>query len=180
MDKLLPIGSVVLLKGGKKRVMIYGRKQIRDGEDKVWDYIACLYPEGNLGPDYTYVFDHKSIKKIFFIGFQDYEEIEYKKVIKKSEDQDEEISKNSIDDMDEASLIPNFAEFEGNIEGDGSKPVNEGDGEDLEIDTLISNLVSDSYQDVDENNQKENTAPDNGIDILEDFLKIDINPDDKE
>ena len=28
MDKYLPIGSVVLLKNGTKRVMIYGRKQI--------------------------------------------------------------------------------------------------------------------------------------------------------
>ncbi|WP_374018205.1 DUF4176 domain-containing protein [Paenibacillus thiaminolyticus] len=49
--KLLPNGSVVLLKGGKKRVMIYGRLQKTGDTDKLWDYIACLYPEGNIDPN---------------------------------------------------------------------------------------------------------------------------------
>ena len=34
---LLPIGSVVLLRGGEKRLMICGRIQTRAGSDKVYD-----------------------------------------------------------------------------------------------------------------------------------------------
>lgn len=40
---MLPIGSVVLLKGGQKRVMIIGRVQARAGEDKIYDYSACSF-----------------------------------------------------------------------------------------------------------------------------------------
>ena len=181
MDGLLPIGSVVLLKGGKKRVMIYGRKQIREGEDKVWDYIACLYPEGNLGPDYTYVFDHKSIKKVFFIGFQDYEEIEYKKIIKQSLEQDE-IDNNSMAQMHEESIIPDFVEIENGIGTESSKPVAETNDDDL--DSLISSFASDTYQNMSEKNQDNNTdtdlETDAGIDVFEDILSMDINPDSKE
>jgi hypothetical protein len=76
-NKYLPIGSVVLLNGGSKRIMIYGRQQKELNSDKVWDYIACLYPEGNLNEEYMYLFNHDQIEKVFFIGFQDEEEIEF-------------------------------------------------------------------------------------------------------
>ncbi|WP_043931074.1 DUF4176 domain-containing protein [Bacillus sp. EB01] len=79
MKKYLPIGSIVLLKGGTKRIMIYGRQQKELQSDKVWDYIACLYPEGNLSEDYMYLFNHDQIEKVFFIGFQDEEELEFAK-----------------------------------------------------------------------------------------------------
>ena len=36
-EKLLPIGSVVLLKESNKRVMIVGRLQRQMGTEKVWD-----------------------------------------------------------------------------------------------------------------------------------------------
>jgi hypothetical protein len=76
-NKYLPIGSVVLLNGGSKRIMIYGRQQKELNSDKVWDYIACLYPEGNLNEEYMYLFNHDQIEKVFFIGFQDEEELEF-------------------------------------------------------------------------------------------------------
>ena len=44
-EKYLPLGSIVLLKGAKKRLMIYGRKQKEADTDEIWDYIGCLYPE---------------------------------------------------------------------------------------------------------------------------------------
>ena len=47
--KYYPIGTVVTLKGGNRPIMIYGRKQIQEQTGKEWDYVACLYPEGNLG-----------------------------------------------------------------------------------------------------------------------------------
>jgi hypothetical protein len=72
---------VVLLKGGQKRVMIYGRAQKQEGDDKIWDYIACLYPEGNIRPENAYLFDHENIENVYFIGFQDTEEFEFKQYL---------------------------------------------------------------------------------------------------
>ena len=74
---LLPIGSVVLIKGEDKRVMICGRIQSRSGDDKIYDYSACYYPEGILGADSLFFFNHDSIEKIFFLGLQDEEEIAF-------------------------------------------------------------------------------------------------------
>jgi len=68
MNKYLPIGSVVLLKEGKKRVMIYGVKQIATENKGEYDYIACLFPEGNIDSEHTYIFNHDQIDRIFFIG----------------------------------------------------------------------------------------------------------------
>lgn len=82
MDKYLPIGSVVLLKNGSKRTMIYGRKQLQVGtqtEKIEWDYIGCLYPEGNISEQYMYLFNHEQIDKVFFMGYQDEEENDFSK-----------------------------------------------------------------------------------------------------
>ncbi|WP_311773335.1 DUF4176 domain-containing protein [Listeria booriae] len=66
--RYLPLGSVVLLKEGKKELMIYGRKQ-RDVETKkFFDYAACLYPEGHISKDHIIVFNHESIEKVLFEG----------------------------------------------------------------------------------------------------------------
>ncbi len=69
--KYLPIGSVVLLKDSQKRIMIVGVKQKQADSDKVWDYSACLYPEGLLDPDKLYLFDTEQIARLYFIGLQD-------------------------------------------------------------------------------------------------------------
>jgi hypothetical protein len=50
--------------------MIYGRKQIQTSTNALWDYVACLYPEGNLGDDYTVFFQHEEIGKVNFVGLQ--------------------------------------------------------------------------------------------------------------
>jgi hypothetical protein len=79
MDKYLPIGSVVLLNEGQKRVMIYGRKQQQLATGTVWDYVACLYPEGNVNDEFTFLFNHDQIDRVFFIGFQDEDEFAFQK-----------------------------------------------------------------------------------------------------
>lgn len=71
MRKFLPIGSVVLLKDSRKRIMIVGVKQKQADSDKVWDYCACLYPEGILDPDKLFLFDAAQIERLYFIGLQD-------------------------------------------------------------------------------------------------------------
>lgn len=75
---LLPIGSIVLLKGGEKRIMICGRIQAKDGDDTIYDYSACYYPEGIINPSSMFFFNRDAIETIFFIGFQDKEELEFR------------------------------------------------------------------------------------------------------
>lgn len=77
MEKYLPIGTVVLLKNGSKRVMIYGRKQIHVETGQEWDYLACLYPEGNINEEFMYLFNHDQIDKVFYLGYKDEEELKF-------------------------------------------------------------------------------------------------------
>ena len=77
-QNLLPIGSVVLHKGGQKRVMITGRIQTRTGEDTIYDYSACYYPQGIVSSDSMFFFNRDAIDRVFFIGFQDGEELTYR------------------------------------------------------------------------------------------------------
>lgn len=77
-ENLLPLGSVVLLKGANKRLMITGRIQARAGEKKVYDYSACWYPEGLVSPQGLFFFDHDAIDTLFFVGFQDEEELSFR------------------------------------------------------------------------------------------------------
>ena len=39
-----------------------------------YDYIACLYPEGNINEDYMYLFNHEDIDTVVYRGFSDAEE----------------------------------------------------------------------------------------------------------
>ena len=79
VEKYLPIGSVVMLKEGKKRIMIVGYLPIIevDGEKKGYDYSACLYPEGIISSTQTLVFNHDQIDNIYFIGNNDGETKEF-------------------------------------------------------------------------------------------------------
>ena len=74
MDKYLPIGSVVLLKNGRKKIMIYGRKQMHVETGEEWDYLACLYPEGNINEEFMYLFNYDQIDKVYYLGYEDEEE----------------------------------------------------------------------------------------------------------
>lgn len=75
---LLPIGTVVHLKGGGKRLMIYGVLQADSSKPNAeYDYIGVLYPEGNIGIKGQYLFMHKDIEKIYFRGFEDIERQEF-------------------------------------------------------------------------------------------------------
>lgn len=82
-EKFLPIGSVVMLKGGTKRVMVAGFCAIDDNNrEKVWDYSGCLFPEGFLSSNQTCLFNHEQIEKIYYLGLVDEEEEEFKSKLK--------------------------------------------------------------------------------------------------
>jgi hypothetical protein len=71
---LLPIGSIILLKGGEKRLMIYGVKQSDETDaNKEYDYIGVMYPEGNIGQEYQFLFNHADIVQLVFHGYTDIE-----------------------------------------------------------------------------------------------------------
>ena len=71
---LLPIGSVVVLKEGHKKLMIVGVMQSdADEPEKTYDYLGVFYPEGHLGKNFQYLFNHEDIDEIFFRGYEDEE-----------------------------------------------------------------------------------------------------------
>ncbi len=76
--KYLPIGTVVILKGGTKKLMITGFCSIPKGEHKIYDYTGCMYPEGILSSSSSFLFDHEQIENVFFKGYNDEEEIAFK------------------------------------------------------------------------------------------------------
>lgn len=75
---LLPIGSVVLLNGGSRRLMICGRIQANTEKNIIYDYSGCLFPQGIISSDDMYFFNAEDIKTIFFIGCQDMEELAFR------------------------------------------------------------------------------------------------------
>lgn len=84
-EKYLPIGTVVLLKGGTKKVMISGFCAVTEEQKgKIYDYSGCMYPEGFLSSNQTCLFDHSQIEKVYFIGYRDEEEVTFKKKLKES------------------------------------------------------------------------------------------------
>ena len=73
--RYLPLGSVVLLKNAKKRIMITGYSlQSPESGERIWDYTGCLWPEGVISSDKTLLFDHGDINQIFAIGYSDEEQ----------------------------------------------------------------------------------------------------------
>jgi hypothetical protein len=74
MEPLLPLGSIVVLENGQKKIMIYGRKQRAVKNQQTYDYVACLYPEGNINDEHTYLFNHADIKEVVHEGYRDEDE----------------------------------------------------------------------------------------------------------
>ncbi|HEX2947936.1 MAG TPA: DUF4176 domain-containing protein [Clostridia bacterium] len=87
MKEFLPIGSVVLLKGGKKRVMICGRVQENVQDGKLYDYSACYFPEGIINPKELFLFNNEDINQVYFVGLQDVEEFKFRDFINKKLDE---------------------------------------------------------------------------------------------
>lgn len=91
-ERFLPIGTVVLLKGGKKELMItnycifpsgdvYDKNGKLDNPDKVFDYGACFYPEGMVRSNQLLGFNHNQIDKICYMGYQTEKQKEISKVL---------------------------------------------------------------------------------------------------
>lgn len=81
MKEYLPIGSVVLLHNGTKKIMIYGRKQLSQNDNQEYDYVACLFPEGNINENYTFLFNQENIREVVFRGYENEEEKAFQKLL---------------------------------------------------------------------------------------------------
>lgn len=68
-NKFLPIGTVVLLEGGTKEVMITSYLITPKGTEKsIYDYGGCTFPEGVIKSEYAVGFNHGQIKEIVHMG----------------------------------------------------------------------------------------------------------------
>lgn len=81
-SKYLPIGSIVLLKEGKKKIMITGYYVTNMSDNKIYDYSACIYPEGIVDNKTIILFNHDDIFNIIFTGYSDEEEKKHKVALK--------------------------------------------------------------------------------------------------
>lgn len=85
-DEYLPIGSVVLLKGGIKKAMIIGIMHTsKVGEEYIeHDYIAVLYPEGFITTKTMFMFNHNQITDVIFHGYNNQERLDLMDRIEKN------------------------------------------------------------------------------------------------
>lgn len=80
LSGFLPIGTVVVLKEGTKRVMIVGVLQRDANNGRLWEYVGVLYPEGYINSDQMYLFNGDAIDKVFALGYQDEEQFAFKEM----------------------------------------------------------------------------------------------------
>ena len=74
--KELPIGTVVMLVGGSKKVMITGYRSKNADADKVFDYNGCVFPEGLMENIYC-LFDASQIEDVLYMGLESDEQKDY-------------------------------------------------------------------------------------------------------
>jgi hypothetical protein len=82
-EKYLPLGTIVLLKDAKKKMMIIGYEIETEDENRtIYNYMGCLYPEGFIEDNVHLLFNHEQIGQVIFMGFSNEESIELHKVLK--------------------------------------------------------------------------------------------------
>lgn len=82
-EKYLPLGTVCLLKEATKKVMIIGfAARGKETGAQVYDYVACMYPEGMLNSEQNLLFNHDQIKDIYYMGYASSEDNEFKLKLK--------------------------------------------------------------------------------------------------
>lgn len=92
-SKFLPIGTVVLLKGGKRELMItsycimpsgdvYDKNGKVDVTGQVFDYGACFYPEGMVTSDQLFAFNHEQIERVCYMGYKTQQQTDVSNMLK--------------------------------------------------------------------------------------------------
>lgn len=72
MIDFVPLGSIVLLKGGVQKVLVIARAlNVKHGSETLFfDYAGVPYPVGLTGDQVAY-FNHDTIAKVVFQGYHD-------------------------------------------------------------------------------------------------------------
>lgn len=85
---MYPIGTIILLNEGKRKIMILNRGSLcknEEGEINYFDYSGCIYPVG-LDPQVPMIyFNEENIAQVVHEGYRDSEEQKYLKLYKEWE-----------------------------------------------------------------------------------------------
>ena len=84
IKEFLPIGTICMLQNATKPIMIIGYLPMAHDTKQIYDYTACLYPEGVLSSDQTAVFYHNQIKEIIHLGFENEKSIDFRVKLQKA------------------------------------------------------------------------------------------------
>ena len=85
-EKYLPIGTIIRLKKGQKKLMIVGFAQVYlKDKNEIYDYMGCVYPEGMINIKNFYFFNHKDIEEVFYEGYKDEEGKAFNEKLKQTE-----------------------------------------------------------------------------------------------
>jgi hypothetical protein len=78
---MLPIGSIVYLNDGSRKIMILNRGPlvVIDEKTQMFDYSGCIYPVG-LVQDQVLYFNQENIDRIIFEGFADDDEARFQEM----------------------------------------------------------------------------------------------------
>lgn len=92
MKDFLGVGTVVLLKGAEHELMIIGFFPQVDvnGEKKIFDYLACHFPEGLVDSERTVAFNKEDIEKV---TYESYSDDDNKLFLKKLSEIEEQVKK---------------------------------------------------------------------------------------
>ena len=84
-NEFLPLGSIVILKNGGRKIMVIGRGSLYNNEGTIgyFEYSGCLYPLGQTDQQ-TLFFNSEDIEQVIFTGYMDSEEMEFVKVLDES------------------------------------------------------------------------------------------------
>ena len=101
MEKVnfLPLGSVVLLNRGVRKLIIVARGiRSKEGDDDVfYDYGGLIYPHGLISDQMAY-FNNDSIEKVFFEGYRDSEDETLVRGLNKYIEDHPELKRRKFDD----------------------------------------------------------------------------------
>ena len=82
---LLPVGSVVILKGASLRLMIIGLLPLLEDNKSYYDYCGCIYPEGLIDFKTMAFFNRESIERVYSLGGYDEATNNHMKILRQRE-----------------------------------------------------------------------------------------------
>lgn len=72
VSETLPIGSIVRVEGSDDKYMIIAHDYIlAETPEMIWNYAACIYPQGNMGANPAMVFNQEDLSELLFIGAEE-------------------------------------------------------------------------------------------------------------